>query len=260
MKYAKVLGFSVLLIVLVGWWRYAGRDNLPEDTSEIRKAKNLPVTATFAHIKIKTPAHALTNNGRELVYATVDGFLYTLDPVTGKSKKLYDIEPDTANLLIGGLSHIEKNRYYYSSIHEHIIRRIDHDNGKTERKAHIGLADGFDLFDDKIYSITHDQNDTLTVYDKDGEKPYTLSTGIDDMVCIAHSDIYLYVLSEECNVFQVDAKTGKSRLVVRTEDNFERRDSFGGAEAIDIFKNHIYLSNVDDSSICQSDIDIRILE
>jgi outer membrane protein assembly factor BamB len=259
MKYTKVLGFAVLLIVLVGWWRYAGTHNPPENTLEIRKAKNLPVTATFVHIKIKTPAHALTNNGKEQVYATVDGFLYTLDPATGKSKKLYDIEPNT-HILIGGISHIQGNQYYYSSIREHIIRRIDLDTGKTEGMAHIDLADGLDFFDGKIYSITHDQNDTLTVYDKDGENPYTLSTGIGDMVGIAHSDKYLYILSEDCNVYQVDARTGKSRLVIRTDENFERRDSFGGAEAIDIFENHIYLSNVDDSSICRSDLDIRCLE
>ncbi len=259
MKYTKVLGFAIVLIALVSWGQYAGTHIRSDKSPEIEKAESIPATTTFVHIKIETPAHAMTNDGKRVVYGTVDGLLYAMDPTTGVSKRLYDVGQG-AKMLIGGLSHISGNRYYYSSIREHIIRRIDLDTGKIEGMAHIDLADGLDFFDGKIYSITHDQNDTLTVYDKDGENPYTLPTGIDDMVGIAHSDKYLYILSEDCNIYQTDARTGKSRLVVRTDDNFERRDSFGGAEAIDIFGNHIYLSNVDDSSICRSDLDIRSLE
>jgi outer membrane protein assembly factor BamB len=201
----------------------------------------------------------MANDGKRIIYGTVDGLLYAMDPVTGASKKLYDIGYGT-NLLIGGLSHIGDGQYYYSSVRENVINRLDTKTGEKVAIAKIKLADGLDLFNGKIYSVTYNKSDLLTIFDMNGTELYTLSTGIDDMVGIAHSDKYLYILSEDCNVYQTDAKTGKSRLVIRTDENFERRDSFGGAEAIDIFENHIYLSNVDDSSICRSGIDIRSFE
>jgi hypothetical protein len=259
MRHRKLLVFIILLSVLIIPDLFAGEKNTTGDTHKIQKVTRIPVTSKFLHIPIKSPAHALTNNGKNIIYGTIDGFIYALDSATKVSMKLYDVGSGT-NLLIGGLSHIGDSRYIYSSIRENRIKRLDIHTGKTDNIANIKLADGLDIYNNKIYSVTYNKSDLLTVFDMNGTQLYTLSTEIGDMVAIAHSDKYLYILSEDCNIYQTDPGTGKSRMIIRTDDNFEKRDSFGGAEGIDIFDNHIYLSNVDDSSICRSDLDIRSFE
>ena len=72
-------------------------------------------------------------------------------------------------------------------------------------------------------------------------------------------DKYLYILSEDGNIYQTNSETGDSRLII---DNglFEAGDSFGGVEAIDILDHTIYLSNVNDSTVYRLNIDIRTFE
>ena len=255
----KRLTLVIVLSALIIPGLYAGEKNTMKSAPNTYTITKTPAISKFSHIPIKSPAHALTNNENVLIYGTVDGFIYALDPVTGVSMKLHDVGSGT-NMLIGGLSHIGNGRYIYSNVRESIIGRVDINSGKTKKLASIKLADGLDIYNNKIYSVTYNMSDLLTVFDMNGKKLCTLSTGIGDMVAIAHSDKYLYILSEDCNIYQTDPVTGKSRLIIKTDDNFEKRDSFGGAEGIDIFDNHIYLSNVDDSSICRSDLDIRSFE
>ena len=69
-------------------------DKAPEDQEQ----------SAYTTFTIEEAAHAMTNNGRELIYGTIDGLLYSLNPDTGVSTFLYDVNPFNDDLLIGGLS------------------------------------------------------------------------------------------------------------------------------------------------------------
>jgi len=219
-----------------------------------------PESLTFTPIPIEESAHAMTNNGSELIYATIDGLLYSLNPATGVSTFLYDVNPFNDNLLIGGLSYIGDNQFFYSPVRDNTISRLNITTDEAEVIADIKFADGLDVYHHKIYTVTYNKSGILTVMDMDGAKLYTLETNIDDMVGVAHSDRYLYILSESGNIYQVDSENGKSQLIVENEELFETGESFGGVEAIDILDNHIYLSNVNDSTVYRINQDIRTFE
>ena len=219
-----------------------------------------PESLTFTPIPIEESAHAMTNNGSELIYATIDGLLYSLNPATGVSTFLYDVNPFNDNLLIGGLSYIGDNQFFYSPVRDNTISRLNITTDEAEVIADIKFADGLDVYHHKIYTVTYNKSGILTVMDMDGAKLYTLETNIDDMVGVAHSDRYLYILSESGNIYQVDSENGKSQLIVENKELFETGESFGGVEAIDILDNHIYLSNVNDSTVYRINQDIRTFE
>ena len=216
--------------------------------------------SAYATFIIEESAHAMTNNGIELVYATIDGLLYSLNPATGVSTFIYDVNPFNDNLLIGGLSYIGNNQYYYSPVRDNTVNRLNIATDEAEVIADIKFADGLDFYNNKIYTVTYNQSGILTVLDMDGTELYTLDTGIDDMVGVAHSDRYLYILSESGDIYQTNSETGKSQLIIENEDLFETGESFGGVEAIDVLNNYIYLSNVNDSTVYRINQDIRTFE
>jgi len=230
------------------------------ETDEENKAPEDVEQSGYTTFVIEESSHAMTNNGNELVYATVDGLLYSLDPNTGVSTFIYDVNPFNDNLLIGGLSYIGNNQYIYSPVRDNTVNRLNIDTDEAEVIADIKFADGLDVYNNKIYTVTYNKSGILTILDLDGTKLDTLDTGIDDMVGVAHSDRYLYILSESGNIYQTDSETGRSQLIIENDDLFETEESFGGVEAIDVLNNHIYLSNVDDSTVYRINRDIRDYE
>ena len=218
-----------------------------------------PVTPTYTSFPIEHGAHALTNDGKGLVYGTVDGLMYRLDIKTDESTFLYDLNNNIPNLLIGGLAYISGTKYYYGAAHNASIRLLDISTGESWLIAENIFPDGIDYYRGKIYTVTDDRDQRLTVMDTNGNVIDRLPTGIDDFVAIAHTDKYLYILSEDGDVYQTNPDTGESKLVI-DNSGFEEGDSFGGVEGIDVFQNHIYLSNVNDSTIYRVDLDIRSIE
>ena len=228
-------------------------------TKQPIKPVKMPVIPTYTKFPVEAGAHALTNNGDMVVYGAITGLMYSLNIETGKSTFIYDLNKFIPDILIGGLAYIGGSRYYYSGAHKGTINYLDTATG-TSRKIVSGIfPDGIELYNNKIYSITDDGYGVLTIYSTSGNKLGTLSTGIDDIVAIAHTDRYLYILSEDGDVYQTDPETGNTRLAVNNS-GFTEGDSFGGLEGIDIFKNHIYMTNVDDSTIYRVDLDIRSIE
>ncbi|MEA3455963.1 MAG: hypothetical protein U9R26_05610 [Campylobacterota bacterium] len=238
----------------------APETNTTTEKPEEPDIPEIPESLTFTPIPIEESAHAMTNNGKSLVYGTVDGFLYSLNPETGESSFMYDVNPFNDNLLIGGLSYIGNNQYLYSSVRDNIISRLNIDADEVEVVTEIKFADGLDAYQNRIYSVTYNKSGILTVFNMDGEELYTLHTEIDDMVGVANSSKYLYILSESGNIYQTSRETGRSHLIIENTELFESGDSFGGVEAIDILDNYIYLSNVNDSTVYRINVDIRAYE
>ncbi|HFS85337.1 MAG TPA: hypothetical protein ENK72_01825, partial [Epsilonproteobacteria bacterium] len=118
---------------------------------------------TYRAIPIANSAHAMTNNGRNLVYGTVDGLIYSLNPNTGNSTFLYDVNTHIPDILIGGLAYIGGSQYYYSAAHASTINRLDIESGTSEEIAGGLFPDGIDLYHNKIYSVTDDRSEVLTV-------------------------------------------------------------------------------------------------
>ncbi len=232
-------------------------DNAASENDETAEDYGQAAYTTFV---IEESAHAMTNNGSELIYATIDGLLYSLNPATGVSTFLYDVNPFNDDLLIGGLSYIGNNQFFYSPVRDNTVNRLNISTDEAEVIADIKFADGLDVYNNKIYTVTYNKSGMLTVMDMDGTKLYTLETDIDDMVGVAHSDIYLYILSESGNIYQVNSENGRSQLIIENEDLFETSESFGGVEAIDILNNHIFLSNVNDSTVYRINQDVRTFE
>lgn len=229
-----------------------------EEEEEIEKV-DVPVSPEYSSFPIEAGAHALTNNGRYLVYGTVGGLLYSLDVETGNSEFLYDLNDNIPGLLIGGLAYIEENQYYYGAAHKSTINHLDIDTGESVTIANNIFPDGIDLYNGMIYSITTDRSDVLTVFNMDGSKRGAMPTDVEDMVAIAHSENYLYILSEDSDIYQVDPETGESHMVV-DNSGFEEGDSFGGVEGLDILDHYLYMTNVNDSTIYRVEIDIRAFE
>ncbi len=231
----------------------------PQEPEEVIEPVDIPVHPDYSIYPVENGAHALTNNGSELVYGAIDGIIYSLDVETGSSEYLYDLNTDIPNILIGGLAHVEGTQYLYGAAHNSTIRHLDVETGESYILTDGVFPDGIDIFSGMIYSITDNGSDVLTVFNMDGSKRGTISTGVNDMVAIAHSERYLYILAENSDVYQVDPNTGDSRLVV---DNygFEEGDSFGGVEGLDILDNHMYMTNVNDNSIYRIEVDVRAFE
>ena len=237
-----------------------------DETSENNEApenEETPIEygdSAYSTFTLEAPAHAMTNNGSELIYATIDGLLYSLNPATGVSTFLYDVNPFNDDLLIGGLSYIGNNQFFYSPVRDNTVNRLNIATDEAAVIADIKFADGLDVYNNKIYTVTYNKSGMLTVLDLDGTELYTLETDIDDMVGVAHSDRYLYILSESGDIYQVDSENGRSQRIIENQDLFETSESFGGVEAIDILDSHIYLSNVNDSTVYRINQDIRTFE
>lgn len=235
-------------------------NNETNENNEGNDAPEINEDSGYTTFIIEESAHAMTNNGNELIYATIDGLLYSLNPNTGVSTFLYDVNPFNDNLLIGGLSYIGNNQYLYSPVRDNTVNLLNIDTDEMEVLADIKFADGLDYYHDKIYTVTYNKSGILTILDLDGTKLGTLDTGIDDMVGVAHSDRYLYILSESGDIYQTNSETGSSQLIIANDDLFETSESFGGVEAIDVLNNYIYLSNVNDSTVYRINTNIQEFE
>ena len=172
----------------------------PQEPEEVIDPVDIPVHPDYSIYPVENGAHALTNNGSELVYGAIDGIIYSLDVETGSSEYLYDLNTDIPNILIGGLAHVEGTQYLYGAAHNSTIRHLDVETGESYILTDGVFPDGIDIFSGMIYSITDNGSDVLTVFNVDGSKRGTISTGVNDMVAIAHSERYLYILAENSDV------------------------------------------------------------
>jgi hypothetical protein len=230
-----------------------------EESDEVIEKVETPIRPEYTSFPIENGAHALTNNGKYLVYGTIDGLMYTLDVDTGKSTYLFDLNDYIPGLLIGGLAYVGDNQYYYGAAHDASIRYLNIVSGEEETIATDIFPDGIDFYNNTIYSVTDDRDDRLTLIDTSGHTLNSIHTGINDFVAIAHSEKYLYILSEDSDIYQVDPETGSSHMVV-DNSGFEEGDSFGGVEGLDILDHHLYMTNVNDSTIYRVEIDVRAFE
>ena len=153
-----------------------------DETSENNEApenEETPIEyedSAYSTFLLEAPAHAMTNNGSELIYATIDGLLYSLNPATGVSTFLYDVNPFNDNLLIGGLSYIGNNQFFYSPVRDNTVNRLNIATDEAAVIADIKFADGLDVYNNKIYTVTYNKSGMLTVLDLDGTELYTLES------------------------------------------------------------------------------------
>lgn len=255
MNHLKTLGIILLLvatIVLSG----CGNHN---HNNDVKKITDLPMKPTYTSYILEDAAHALTNNGKDLVYGTVNGLIYSFNIRTEESTFLYDLNNNIPDLLIGGLAYIEGNQFFYGAAHKAEINRLDISTGISQTITTQIFPDGIDLYKDKIYSVTNNRDNRITVIDLNGNVLDRLSTSVDDFVAIAHTENYLYILSEDGDIYQVNPNTGESHMVV-DNSGFQEGDSFGGVEGLDIFDHHFYMTNVDDSKLYRVEVDVRAFE
>ena len=116
------------------------------------------------------------------------------------------------------------------------------------------------MTNNRIYAVTNDRSNILSIFDLDGKKMGTLATGVPDITGITHTNKYLYILSEDGNIFQVDSTTGKSNKIFTNDNLFTRGNNNQGLEAITILNNYIYVSYIDDVSIYKIDINLNDYE
>ncbi len=210
---------------------------------------------TYTKITINEKSNGMTNNGTDIIYGTVSGKIYTLDVDTGNSELLHDV-----GTKVSGLVYLDEENYYYSSINTKEITHLNRDTNSETLIANVSFPDGIDVYHNKLYSVSNDQSGILQVFDLDGNLERTLDTKISDMVGIAHTDKFLYVLSEDGHIYQVDSNTGHLAKIFNNNNKFSSGNASLGLEAISILNNKIYVSYIDDTSIYMIDVDISQYE
>jgi hypothetical protein len=208
----------------------------------------------YKKYSIEAPSAGLTHNGSNLIYAGNDGNIYAFDLSLESSTILVSTG---GNSWSGGLAYINDTTYYLSKTFERTIGKIDTSTGKIDILAKTNFPDGLDVMDNKIYAVTNDSSGELSIFDLEGKKTGTLSTTIPDITGITHSSKYLYILSENGNIFQVNATTGKSNKIFTNDNLFTKGNNLQGLEAITILNNYIYVSYIDDIGIYKIDINIK---
>jgi len=205
---------------------------------------------------IESPSGALTNDGSKLVYGTNDGSIYTFDLDSNKSSLMYS----EISSRLGGLAYFNENTYYYSLNRSATIGVVNVSTQTTKKIAKTTFPDGLDVFNKKIYSVTTDRSGELTIFDLEGKKTGTLSTSIPDITGITHTSKFLYILSEDGNIYQVDSTLGKSERIFTNDNLFTKGNNNQGLEAITILDNYIYVSYIDDIGIYKIDINVHDYE
>ena len=205
---------------------------------------------------IEVPSYGLTNNGTELVYAGADANIYTYDLSLKSSTFLVS----NGNRRSNGLAYVNGATYYFSEKYGGTIRKINTLTGSIDTLARTNFPDGLDVFNNKIYAVTNDRNNILSIFDLDGEKIGTLVTDVPDITGITHTRKYLYILSEDANIFQVNPTTGETNRIFTNDNLFTRGNNNSGLEAITILNNYIYVSYVNDVSIYKIDINLNDYE
>jgi len=214
-------------------------------------------TEAYKKYSIEIPAGGLTNNGTQLVYAGRDGNIYT-----------YNLSSKTSTLLVstgnsswtGGLAYVNDTVYYFSKSLQGTINKINPVTGKIDILAYTNFPDGLDIFNNKIYTVTNDVSGVLSIFNLAGEKIGTLSTTVPDITGITHTQKYLYILSEDGNIFQVNPSTGATNQIFTNDNLFTKGNNYHGLEAITILNNYIYVSYIDDVSIYKIDINLNDYE
>ncbi len=206
---------------------------------------------------IEVSSGGLTNDGKYLVYGGVDGNIYTYDISTKNSTPLISVND---NSIISGLAYLNKNTYFFSRAYKRSISKINITTGEVNPFANTSFPDGLDIFKNKIYTVTADVSGVLTIFNLNGKKIGTLSTSIPDITGITHSNKFLYILSEDGNIYQVDPSNGKSWKIFTNDNLFTKGNNYQGLEAITILNNYIYVSYMDDVSIYKIDINIKDYE
>ena len=240
--------------------RYSFKACDPQDLNSCSEAVWVDVaksfdTSDYTRISILEASNGLSNNGSELIYGTQSGKIYALDLATAGSTELYDVGEK-----VSGLVYVDFDNYYYSSIVSHKINHIDMRNNTTELFADLFFPDGLDLYKGKLYSVSEDQSGLLSIFDLNGTQVGTLDTHINDMVGIGHTDNFLYILSEDGHIYQVDSTTGVSAKVFNNDQMFSGGNSSMGLEGMTILNNTIYVSYIDDSAIYKIDVDLSPYE
>ncbi len=209
----------------------------------------------YKKIAINEKSNGMTNNGTDIIYGSISGKIYTLDVDTENSELLHDV-----GTKVSGLVHLDTDNYYYSSINTQEIKHLNTDTDSEALIANVSFPDGIDIYKNRLYSVSHDKSGVLSIFDLDGNQVGSLDTKISDMVGIAHTDNFLYVLSEDGHIYQVDSTTGHLAKVFNNNNKFSSGNASLGLEAITIINNKIYVSYIDDTSIYMIDVDISQYE
>ncbi len=244
-----------LLAVLIFFSGCGGGGGSSGDQATIPEAI-IPEPESFIPIDVamKGAGQGMTNDGVNIIYGTKDGIIHRLNPETKIIIDLYSVGER-----INGLAYRSNGEYYYSSVASGTINTLNIDNNTSEVISKTAWPDGLDLYRDKIYVVTENYNGNLTILNTKGEKYASIDTGIDDIVGIAHTDKFLYILTESGNIYQTNSETGASNLMFINDSLVEHVDGLLGLEAITILNNYIYVSNVsseDNSNIYKIDINL----
>ena len=211
--------------------------------------------AEYKQIPIESASAGLTNNGTELIYGTESGQIYSLNISTKESTFLSSV-----NEMINGLVYRDRDNYYYTSVQSQALYALDIANQTRNKMATVPFPDGLDKFQNKLYHVTNDASGVLTVRNLDDNKVSTLNTHLDDMVGVSHTEKFLYVLSEDGHIYQIDSNTGASVKIFDNTNLFTKGNNNLGLEAITILNKKVYVSYIDDSSIYLIDIDLSLYE
>jgi len=231
-----------------------GVSEVCSDEKTIIVAKEIEETK-YSSIPIEGASTGITNDGKDIIYGTISGKLYRLNISTRESSFIYDVDKK-----VSGLYYINSNNYYYSSIRRSEIRKLNISANEDKKIASVKFPDGLDVFNNKIYTVTEDRSGVLSIWNLDGSKIGTLNTSISDIVGISHTNKYLYILSEDGEIYQTNPNTGSSQKVFNNDELFSRGNTNNGLEAITILNNKIYVSYIDDESIYLIDIDLNQYE
>jgi len=216
----------------------------------IMVAKEIEIDRYHA-IPIEAVSNGIANDGENIIYGTTEGKLYRLDLESERSTFIYDV-----NRRVSGLFYVDEENYYYSSALEGGIHRLNIETGEDLTIAGTYFPDGLDVYKEVIYTVTNDRSGILSMWDLDGNFIGSIDTSISDVVGITHTEKYLYVLSEDGEIFQTDPKTGASQKIFNNDGMFSTGNNYMGLEAITIVDKKIYVSYIDDSSIYLIDIDL----
>ena len=209
----------------------------------------------YKKLPLEAKSNGLSNDGTNLIYGTKGGNIYRLNIKTKESIYIGDV-----NERVSGLYYI--NGYiYYSNILSGQIRVASLSQEISHNIAKLPFPDGLDYYRGRLYVVTNDRSGILAILNKTtGIKVGTLNTGIDDIVGITHTDNYLYILSENGDIYQTNSNTGHSNKIFNNNSLFEKGNNDNGLEAITILNNRIYVSYTNDSSIYLIDVDLSNYE
>ncbi len=219
-----------------------------------------PLDATFYRkIPIKAPSAGMDNNATHILYATQKGELYALEMNEYNSSLITNL---TDNYLVNGLAYHDRLYYYSFTIPKvgYEMERIDLNGSLIAPMQTTPFPDGLDIYEDKIYSVTHDVSGEVTIFDLNGSYLGALESGIDDIVGIAHTRYFFYILSEDGDIYQTLPHTGESKRIFNNDNLFEKGNNNYGLEAITVLNDYIYISYINDSAIYKIDLNITQYE